>query len=81
MPHPLKTWVKRHPRPDAAGKPSPRMGYETTYGYDPRLKLLIRSGGHNQGGGQGRAGGVPAGLAPRGLAGGGCRRGRPRKRE
>ena len=50
-PHPLKTWVKRHPRPDAAGKPSPRMGYETTYGYDPRLKLLIRYGGHNQGGG------------------------------
>ena len=50
-PHPLKTWVKRHPRPDAAGKPSPRMGYETTYGYDPRLKLLVRYGGHNQGGG------------------------------
>lgn len=50
-PHPLLTWVKRHPRADAGGKPSPRMGYETSYGYDPLRKLLIRYGGHNQGGG------------------------------
>ncbi|MGQ9575176.1 MAG: hypothetical protein ACUVUC_07655 [Thermoguttaceae bacterium] len=49
-PHPVMTWVKRHPRPEAE-KPSPRMGYETTYGYDPAQKLLIRYGGHNQGGG------------------------------
>jgi hypothetical protein len=27
------------------------MGYESTVGYDPRAKLLIRWGGHNQGGG------------------------------
>jgi hypothetical protein len=43
-------WVKRHPLPGAA-KPSPRLGYETTYGYDPVSRLLIRYGGHNQGGG------------------------------
>lgn len=54
-PHPLMTWVKRHPREATAAKkdakPSPRMGYETTYGYDPLRKLLIRYSGHNQGGG------------------------------
>ena len=49
-PHPLLTWVKRHPLPGAA-KPSPHMGYETTYGYDPASRLLIRHSGHNQGGG------------------------------
>ena len=27
------------------------MGYETSYGYDPIRKLLIRYAGHNQGGG------------------------------
>ncbi len=50
-PHPLLTWVKRHPREDGQGKPSPRMGYETSYGYDGARGLLIRCGGHNQGGG------------------------------
>lgn len=50
-PHPLLTWVKRHPQEKAAGKPSPKMGYETTYGYDPLRKTLIRYSGHNQGGG------------------------------
>jgi len=54
-PHPLLTWVKRHPQEATAAKkeakPSPRMGYETTYGYDPLRKLLIRYSGHNQGGG------------------------------
>jgi len=54
-PHPLMTWVKRHPQEATAAKkeakPSPRMGYETTYGYDPLRKLLIRYSGHNQGGG------------------------------
>jgi hypothetical protein len=49
--HPLRTWVKRHPRPGGAGRPSPRMGYETSYGYDPASRLLVRYGGHNQGGG------------------------------
>lgn len=53
-PHPLLTWVKRHPAASAGAKgakPSPRLGYETTYGYDPARRLLIRYGGHNQGGG------------------------------
>jgi len=50
-PHPLLTWVKRHPPEGTQGKPSPRMGYETSYGYDPLRRLLIRYAGHNQGGG------------------------------
>src|SRR5687768_8633365 len=49
-PHPVMTWVKRHPLPDAK-HPSPRLGYETSYGYDPLRQLLVRYGGHNQGGG------------------------------
>ena len=48
--HPVMQWVKQHPRAKPA-KPSPRMGYETSYGYDPVSRLLIRYGGHNQGGG------------------------------
>jgi hypothetical protein len=43
------TWVKRSPLPGAP--PSPRLGYESSWGYDPRAKVLIRWGGHNQGGG------------------------------
>jgi len=46
---PLKTWVKRTPGPGAPV--SPRLGYETSYGWDPARKTLIRWGGHNQGGG------------------------------
>jgi len=49
-PHPIMQWVKRHPLAGAA-QPSPRMGYEASYGYDPVSRLLIRYGGHNQGGG------------------------------
>ncbi len=49
--HPRLTWVKRHPREADQGKPSPRMGYETSYGYDSLRRLLIRHAGHNQGGG------------------------------
>lgn len=49
-PHPVLEWVKRHPLPTSP-KPSPRMGYETSYGHDPVARLLIRCGGHNQGGG------------------------------
>src|SRR5947207_890460 len=46
---PPNTWVKRSPLP--GGPPSPRLGYESSWGYDPRAKLLVRWGGHNQGGG------------------------------
>ncbi len=49
-PHPLKQWVKRHPTPGAKSS-SPRLGYECAYAYDPGSKLLVRYGGHNQGGG------------------------------
>lgn len=50
-PHPVMTWVKRHPVEAGDGKPSPRLGYETSYGYDRLRRILIRYGGHNQGGG------------------------------
>jgi hypothetical protein len=46
---PPNTWVKRSPLP--GGPPSPRLGYESSWGYDPQAHLLIRWGGHNQGGG------------------------------
>lgn len=43
------TWVKRTP---LAGTPvSPRLGYEGACVWDARHKLLVRYGGHNQGGG------------------------------
>jgi hypothetical protein len=43
------TWVKRSPLP--GGPASPGMGYETSLGYDPAARRVIRWGGHNQGGG------------------------------
>jgi len=43
------TWVKRSPLKGTP--PSPGMGYETSLGYDPAARLVIRWGGHNQGGG------------------------------
>ncbi len=43
------TWVKRSPL--KSGPPSPMLGYEGSFGYDTRLKLLVRWAGHNQGGG------------------------------
>lgn len=43
------TWVKRSPLKD--GPVSPSLGYETSLGYDPIAKRVIRWGGHNQGGG------------------------------
>jgi hypothetical protein len=46
---PANSWLKRSPLP--AAPVSPAMGYETTLGYDPVAKLVIRWGGHNQGGG------------------------------
>jgi hypothetical protein len=45
----LNTWVKLSPRKD--GPISPGMGYETSLGYDPAARRVIRWGGHNQGGG------------------------------
>src|SRR4029453_7532059 len=46
---PSNTWIKRSPLPD--GPVSPRMGYEGACVWDSRHRLLIRYGGHNQGGG------------------------------
>jgi hypothetical protein len=43
------TWVKRSPLP--GGPPSPRLGYESSWCYDPRLRRLIRWGAHDPGGG------------------------------
>lgn len=46
---PANTWIKRTP---LAGTPvSPRMGYEGACVWDARHQLLVRYGGHNQGGG------------------------------
>lgn len=42
-------WVKRGPLEHTPV--SPRLSYETSYGYDPVAKRLIRFAGHNQGGG------------------------------
>ncbi len=42
-------WVKRTPLPDAP--PSPRLGYEGACVWDRRHQLVVRYGGHNQGGG------------------------------
>jgi hypothetical protein len=47
--HPINTWVKRTPLPDVP--PSPRLGYEGACVWDSRQRLLVRYGGHNQGGG------------------------------
>jgi len=43
------TWVKQSPLP--GGAPSPRLGYESSWDYDPALKKMIRWGGHDPGGG------------------------------
>jgi hypothetical protein len=43
------TWVKRSPLKDAPL--SPMLGYEGSFGYDPKAKVVIRWAGHNQGGG------------------------------
>jgi hypothetical protein len=43
------TWVKRSPLKEAPL--SPMLGYEGSFGYDPKAKLVIRWAGHNQGGG------------------------------
>lgn len=43
------TWIKLSPLD--GGPPSPRMGYEGACVWDRRHRLLVRYGGHNQGGG------------------------------
>ncbi len=47
--HPANVWIKRTPLPDAPI--SPRLGYEGACVWDRRQQLLVRYGGHNQGGG------------------------------
>jgi len=46
---PVNVWIKRTPLPD--GPVSPRLGYEGACVWDRRHQLLVRYGGHNQGGG------------------------------
>jgi hypothetical protein len=46
---PLNTWVKLSPL--KATPPSPRLGYEGACAWDGKNGVLIRYGGHNQGGG------------------------------
>lgn len=46
---PANVWIKRTPLPDAPV--SPRLGYEGACVWDRRQQLLVRYGGHNQGGG------------------------------
>ena len=47
--HPVNRWVKLSPLPDAPD--SPRLGYEGACVWDSRHRLVVRYGGHNQGGG------------------------------
>ena len=46
---PVNRWVKRTPLADTPI--SPRLGYEGACVWDSRHRLLVRYGGHNQGGG------------------------------
>ena len=46
---PANVWIKRTPFSDAPV--SPRLGYEGACVWDRRQQLLVRYGGHNQGGG------------------------------
>ncbi len=46
---PANVWIKRTPLADAPV--SPRLGYEGACVWDRRNQLLVRYGGHNQGGG------------------------------
>jgi hypothetical protein len=48
-PHPPNVWVKLSPL--AAAPPSPRLGYEGDCRWIERHGVLLRYGGHNQGGG------------------------------
>jgi hypothetical protein len=46
---PANMWIKLSPLPD--GPVSPRLGYEGACVWDSRQQLVVRYGGHNQGGG------------------------------
>jgi hypothetical protein len=46
---PRGQWLKLSPLPDGAA--SPRLGYEGDCRWDPFRRVLVRYGGHNQGGG------------------------------
>lgn len=46
---PTNTWIKRTPLPTSPV--SPRLGYEGACVWDRQHQLLVRYGGHNQGGG------------------------------
>jgi len=46
---PTNSWIKRTPLNDTP--PSPRLGYEGACVWDSKHQLVIRYGGHNQGGG------------------------------
>lgn len=46
---PLNTWVKLSPLTNSP--PSPRLGYEGACVWDSKHQVMIRYGGHNQGGG------------------------------
>src|SRR5262245_57634649 len=46
---PANAWVKLSPLADTP--PSPRLGYEGACVWDSRHEVMIRYGGHNQGGG------------------------------
>lgn len=48
LPQEPNTWVKRSPLLN--GPPSPGLSYETSLGYDPVARRVIRWGGHAQGG-------------------------------
>jgi hypothetical protein len=45
----VNTWLKQTPR--ESGPVSPRLGYEGACVWDSKHQLLVRYGGHNQGGG------------------------------
>ncbi|HZE99808.1 MAG TPA: hypothetical protein VE981_22570 [Planctomycetota bacterium] len=47
--HPLNSWVKRTPLEKTPT--SPRLGYEGDCVWDPGHRVILRYGGHNQGGG------------------------------
>jgi len=49
LPQSPNTWVKRSPLKDTP--PSPRLGYEGACVWDSWRRVMIRYGGHNQGGG------------------------------
>jgi len=48
VPQEANTWTKRSPLQNAP--PSPGLSYETSLGYDPVARRIIRWGGHAQGG-------------------------------